>query len=75
MEKMPIVHSPAKGPSLVPPALDVDPWPQPSNETSEVTFFSQEEIPEILSGERTRPRHILDAFAAQSNPDYRAVFD
>jgi len=53
----------------------IDGQPRPSNETSEVVFFSLEEIPEILSGERTRPHHILDAFAAQSDPDFQAVFD
>jgi ADP-ribose pyrophosphatase YjhB (NUDIX family) len=46
-----------------------------SNETSEVAFFSQDEIPEILSGERTKPRHILDAFAARQDPNRLAVFD
>lgn len=36
--------------------------PQPSDETSEVAFFAQNEIPAVLSGERTKPRHIKDAF-------------
>jgi len=36
----------------------------PSDETSEVAFFSKDEIPSSLSGERTRPRHIRDAFAS-----------
>lgn len=48
---------------------------RPSNETSEVGFFGQGQIPEILSGERTKPRHILDAFEAQQDPNRLAVFD
>ncbi|GAH08677.1 unnamed protein product, partial [marine sediment metagenome] len=32
-----------------------------SDETSEVDFFSKSELPNILSGERTRPRHLEDA--------------
>ena len=48
---------------------------RPSNETSEVAFFDQDDIPEILSGERTKPRHILDAFAAYQDPDRLTVFD
>jgi len=34
-----------------------------SNETSEVGFFGREEIPLMLSGERTKQRHITDAFS------------
>lgn len=37
-----------------------------SDETSEVDFFSKSELPNILSGERTRPRHLEDAFTALS---------
>jgi ADP-ribose pyrophosphatase YjhB (NUDIX family) len=48
---------------------------RPSNETSEVAFFGLEEIPSVLSGDRTRPRHIDDAFNALSNPDCPTVFD
>jgi ADP-ribose pyrophosphatase YjhB (NUDIX family) len=48
---------------------------QPSNETSEVAFFGEDEIPNVLSGERTRPRHILDAYAAQRDTEIQAVFD
>lgn len=36
--------------------------PHPSDETTEVAFFAQNEIPDVLSGERTKPRHIRDAF-------------
>ena len=46
-----------------------------SNETSEVGFFGPHEIPEILSGERTRPRQILDAFSTLNNPSLPTVFD
>ena len=48
--------------------------PRPSFETSEVAFFSQDEIPHILSGERTRQRHIHDAFVALSE-DRPTIFD
>jgi ADP-ribose pyrophosphatase YjhB (NUDIX family) len=46
----------------------------PSDETSEVAFFSYDELPQTLSGERTRPRHLLDAFAAL-NQDLQTTFD
>ncbi len=49
--------------------------PRPSRETSEVGFFSREEIPPQLSGERTRTRHIEDAFAALRDPSVPTVFD
>lgn len=49
--------------------------PRPSSETSEVAFFELDEIPAILSGERTRPRHISDAFNAMMHPDCPTVFD
>jgi len=48
---------------------------RPSRETSEVGFFSREEIPPQLSGERTCDRHIEDAFAALQDPSIPAVFD
>jgi ADP-ribose pyrophosphatase YjhB (NUDIX family) len=48
---------------------------QPSEETSEVAFFGDDELPAELSGERTKPRQIADAFAAYRNPDCLAVFD
>jgi ADP-ribose pyrophosphatase YjhB (NUDIX family) len=48
---------------------------RPSKETSEVAFFARVEIPQLLSGERTRLRHIEDAFAAHAHPDQPAVFD
>ena len=46
-----------------------------SNETSAVAFFGPDEIPRHLSGERTKPRHILDAFAAVQDPGWLTVFD
>jgi len=38
-----------------------------SEETSEVRFFSRVELPVNLSGERTKPRHLEDAFNALLN--------
>lgn len=38
-----------------------------SDETSEVRYFSECDLPSTLSGERTRPRHLEDAFIALSN--------
>lgn len=46
-----------------------------SNETTEVEFFAQDEIPQPLSGERTRPRHIEHAFAAYADSTIPTVFD
>ncbi len=46
-----------------------------SRETSEVGFFGPSEIPPQLSGERTRSRHIEDAFAAWQDPSVPTVFD
>jgi len=46
-----------------------------SRETSEIAFFSYDEIPSGLSGERTKPRQIADVFGAHSNPDQPTVFD
>lgn len=46
-----------------------------SHETSEVAFFGAHEIPEHLSGERTRRRHILDAFRAHADASLPTVFD
>jgi ADP-ribose pyrophosphatase YjhB (NUDIX family) len=48
---------------------------RPSDETSEVAFFGRDEIPAVLSGQRTHPRHILDAFAALENPNCPTNFD
>jgi ADP-ribose pyrophosphatase YjhB (NUDIX family) len=46
-----------------------------SIETSEVAFFSMDELPKMLSGERTKVRHIHDAFACLANPNSPTVFD
>jgi len=46
-----------------------------SIETSEVAFFDPGDIPGVLSGERTRPRHIQDAFTALANPLAPTIFD
>jgi ADP-ribose pyrophosphatase YjhB (NUDIX family) len=48
---------------------------RPSFETSEVAFFSRQEIPAVLSGERTLPRHIRDAFHILDDSNCPAVFD
>ncbi len=47
----------------------------PSLETSEVAFFHAYELPEFLSGERTKPKHIADAFACLHDPNLPSVFD
>ena len=49
--------------------------PRPSKETSEVLFFKYNDIPAELSGERTKPRHIDDAFAFLADPGRVTVFD
>jgi ADP-ribose pyrophosphatase YjhB (NUDIX family) len=46
-----------------------------SNETSGAAFFAEDCLPAVLSGERTKPRHILDAFQAYRTPGLPAVFD
>lgn len=46
-----------------------------SIETSEVAFFGEAEIPQALSGERTRLRHIRDAFENIKVPGCPTVFD
>lgn len=48
---------------------------QPSSETSEVAFFAEDELPGILSGERTRPRHLRDIFAAHRDARLATIFD
>jgi ADP-ribose pyrophosphatase YjhB (NUDIX family) len=48
---------------------------RPSSETSEVCFFGKDALPKVLSGERTKPRHIQDAFAAYLNPSIATIFD
>ncbi len=46
-----------------------------SFETSEVRFFGRDEIPTELSNERTRMKHIEDAFRSSQEPDIPTVFD
>lgn len=53
----------------------IDGEARPSEETSEVAFFGQDEIPAALSGERCKPRHIQDAFAALLDSSRPTVFD
>jgi ADP-ribose pyrophosphatase YjhB (NUDIX family) len=53
----------------------LDGSPTPSAETSQVAFFGSDEIPQILSGERTRLRHIHDAFRALNDLHAETVFD
>jgi ADP-ribose pyrophosphatase YjhB (NUDIX family) len=48
---------------------------QPSIETSEVAFFSLNELPQTLSGERTHLRHIYAAFACHNDPKLPTAFD
>jgi len=48
---------------------------KPSLETSEVSFFSHEHIPQSLSFARTNNRHIKDAFSALEDVRYRTAFD
>jgi ADP-ribose pyrophosphatase YjhB (NUDIX family) len=48
---------------------------RPSRETSEVAFFGKNEIPVVFSGERTKLRHIDDAFVTLDNPNAPTVVD
>jgi ADP-ribose pyrophosphatase YjhB (NUDIX family) len=47
----------------------------PSVETSEVAYFTQSEIPVLLSEKRTPLRIIQNAFNALNDPGWSAVFD
>jgi ADP-ribose pyrophosphatase YjhB (NUDIX family) len=47
----------------------------PSIETSEVAFFKRDELPEKFSGERTKLRHIDDAFKCLNSPGWQTQFD
>jgi ADP-ribose pyrophosphatase YjhB (NUDIX family) len=46
-----------------------------SIETTDVQFYAVDEIPQNFAGERTRQRHVDDAFAAFRNPEIPTVFD
>jgi ADP-ribose pyrophosphatase YjhB (NUDIX family) len=48
---------------------------RPSDETTEVSFFGMDELPSILSGERTKYRHIFDAFVCHQDPNCPTMFD
>ncbi|UCH59983.1 MAG: NUDIX hydrolase [Anaerolineales bacterium] len=48
---------------------------RPSIETTDVAFFDAHELPEVLSGERTKPKHLEDAFAVLRDPNLPTVFD
>jgi len=48
---------------------------QTSNETTEVAFFAEDQLPTPLSSERTNNRHIAHAFAALRDPQWTTVFD
>ena len=47
----------------------------PSIETSEVGFFSVDDLPQPFSDYRTTHRHIEDAIKAREDPAWQAVFD
>lgn len=53
----------------------IDGIARPSDETSEVDFFGIDEIPTTLSGERTKTRHIQDAFKSLYDQNSPTVFD
>jgi 8-oxo-dGTP pyrophosphatase MutT (NUDIX family) len=46
-----------------------------SNETTDVAFFSENEVPTHFAGERTQPRHVLDAFNALREPSLPTYFE
>jgi ADP-ribose pyrophosphatase YjhB (NUDIX family) len=48
---------------------------RPSGETSEVAFFELQHMPSELSGERTKLRHITDAFTHMAKPNSPTFFD
>ena len=48
---------------------------RPSEETSQVAFFAQDEIPTVLSNERTGLRQIAHAFAAAEDDTFIPFFD
>lgn len=48
---------------------------RPSPETTAVEFFNEEHLPGQLSGERTTPRHLRDAFTLLDNPNLSVQFD
>ena len=53
----------------------IDGEARPSEETSQVAFFAQDEIPTVLSNERTGLRQIAHAFAAAEDDTFIPFFD
>jgi ADP-ribose pyrophosphatase YjhB (NUDIX family) len=53
----------------------IDGEARPSAETTEVSFWGLDEIPALLSRERTNLRHIQDAFSALVDPSFQTVYD
>lgn len=53
----------------------IDGHARTSRETSDVAFFEFDQIPAGLSGERTRPRHIVDVFNAHRDTSKPTIFD
>lgn len=53
----------------------IDGEARPSDETSQVAFFAQDGIPQLLSVERTSPQQIAHAFAASADSSFVAFFD
>ena len=53
----------------------IDGKAQPSTETSEVSFFDNESIPENLSSSRTPPRVIEDCFNTYADQSVATIFD
>jgi ADP-ribose pyrophosphatase YjhB (NUDIX family) len=49
--------------------------PKTSNETTDIGFFGKDEIPQPLSGERTRSLHIEHAFAAYADLSASTIFE
>lgn len=45
------------------------------DETLDVAYFGENEMPLRLSGERTHPRHIQAIFACYQNPSHPVIFD
>lgn len=46
-----------------------------SMETSDVGWFGRDNIPQPFSGERTKWRHVEDAYRTFDNPDLPTIFD
>lgn len=53
----------------------IDGEARPSDETSQVAFFAQDEIPQALSSNRTGLRQIAHAFAAAADGTFTPFFD